>query len=426
MNILLIGSGGREHALAWRLGQNSAIGKIYCAPGNPGIASMAECVDIPVTNRRGLLAFAQGHAITLTIVGPEGPLAEGIVDEFRSAGLKIFGPTKRAAEIESSKSFAKKIMKKYRIPTAETAVFTSHDEAKIHVERCPIPVVIKADGLAAGKGVIVARTREEALGAIHRILCDKTFGESGSRILVEEYLEGQEVSVLCLTDGKQIRILPSAQDHKTLFNNDRGPNTGGMGAYAPVPWMTPELLGCIERDIIRPTIEGMANEGRTYSGVLYVGLMITHAGPKVIEFNCRFGDPETQVILPLVESDLFDALMRVANDDLGDYQLNVSDRSVVSVVLASAGYPGEYEKGRLIEYLNSTHVPDTMVFHAGTALDDHGRVVTGGGRVLSVTALGNTLAEAQQKAYESVNQIRLKACSTARISGRNQFITVGN
>lgn len=406
MNILIVGSGGREHALAWKLSQCVGVGTVFCAPGNPGIATVATCVDLPATNIKELLTFAREHEIGLTIVGPEVPLVAGIVDEFESAGLKIFGPTKRAAELEGSKSFAKELMKKYNIPTARSEVFGNVDNARAYCSTCPIPIVIKADGLAAGKGVTVARTRQEALDAISRMMSDKEFGESGSTVVVEEYLEGQEVSVLCLTDGRQFRTLPSAQDHKTIFNNDQGPNTGGMGAFAPVPWMTPELLGRIEQEILRPTIDGMANEGRTYSGVLYAGLMMTNAGPKVIEFNCRFGDPETQAILPLVESDLLDAMIRIANGDLGDYQLQVSNRFTVSVVLASAGYPGEYEKGKPIEILNSNHNPNTMLFHAGTTLDGQGRVVTSGGRVLSITALGNTLAEAQQKAYESVNQVR--------------------
>jgi len=408
VQILVIGSGGREHALVWKLAQSPLAEKIYCAPGNPGIAQIASCVDTPVTNVAALRRFVKEKQIDLTVVGPEAPLVAGVVDEFEEDGLRIFGPSQQAAILEGSKAFAKKVMRKYRIPTAAAEIFTNFQKAFAYVQQAPIPIVIKADGLAAGKGVLVARTREAAFDAVHHIMQAREFGEAGDRVVIEEFMEGQEVSVLCLTDGKNICVLPTAQDHKTVFDNDEGPNTGGMGAYAPAPFMTAELLQRVENEILRPTIAAMAKENSPYRGVLYAGLMITKDGPKVVEFNCRFGDPETQAILPLVESDLAEAMWRVANGDLREYQLKIASCWAVSVVLASGGYPGNFAKGLLINGLNRIHDRAATVFHAGTALDHNGNFLTNGGRVLAVTGVGDDFLSAHERAYCAVGKIQFE------------------
>jgi len=406
--ILVLGGGGREHALVWKLAQSPLVEKIYCAPGNHGIAQIAACVDIPVTNVAGLRRFAQEKQIDLTVVGPEAPLVAGIVEAFAADGLCIFGPSQQAAMIEGSKAFAKELLRKYFIPTAEAKIFANYRDANAYITRAPAPLVIKADGLAAGKGVIVARSSEAALEAIRRFMQAREFGEAGNRVVIEEFMEGQEVSVLCLTDGKNICILPAAQDHKTVFDNDEGPNTGGMGAYAPAPFMTAELMAQVESKILRPTIAAMEQENRPYRGVLYAGLMITPDGPKVVEFNCRFGDPETQAILPLIDSDLAEAMWRVANGDLGDYQLKIAPRWAVSVVLAAGGYPGNYEKGKLISGLERIHDKEVMVFHAGTVLDHNGNFLTDGGRVMAVTGIGDDFLSAHEKAYCAVGKIQFE------------------
>ncbi len=408
MKILVIGSGGREHALAWKLAQSSQVKKIYCAPGNPGIAQTATCVDIPVTNVAALRHFAKTQQIDLTVVGPEAPLVAGIVDEFAADGLRIFGPSQQAARLEGSKVFAKEIMRKYLIPTAEAKIFSNVPDAQAYIKRAPAPFVIKADGLAAGKGVIIARTRETALAAIARLMQVREFGEAGNQIVIEEFMEGQEVSVLCLTDGKNLCVLPPAQDHKTIFDNDEGQNTGGMGAYAPAPFMTAALMLRVENEILRPTLAAMAQENSPYRGVLYAGLMITKDGPKVVEFNCRFGDPETQAILPLLESDLAEAMWRVTNGDLENYELKISPRWAVSVVLASGGYPGSFEKGKLINGLEHIRDHEVMVFHAGTRLDHDGNFVTNGGRVLAVTGVGDTFLNAHERAYCAAGKIQFE------------------
>jgi phosphoribosylamine--glycine ligase len=408
LQILIIGSGGREHALAWKLAQSPQVEKIYCAPGNPGIAQIAACVDIPVTNVAALRRFVQEKGIELTVVGPEAPLVAGIVDEFAANGLRIFGPSQRAAMLEGSKAFAKELMRKYLIPTAEAKIFSNLPDAQAYIERAPAPFVIKADGLAAGKGVIVARSREAALEAVQRLMQMREFGDAGNRVVIEEFMEGQEVSVLCLTDGKNVCVLPPAQDHKAVFDNDEGPNTGGMGAYAPAPFMDAELMARVENEILRPTIAAMAKENRPYRGVLYAGLMITQDGPKVIEFNCRFGDPETQAILPLIESDLAEAMWRIANGDLGNYELKIAPRWALSVVLASGGYPGNFEKGKLINGLERIRDNEVMVFHAGTALDHNGNYLTNGGRVLAVTGVGDSFLGTHEKAYCAVGKIQFE------------------
>jgi len=406
VQILVVGGGGREHALVWKLAQSPLVEKIYCAPGNPGIAQMARGVDIGASDLDQLRRFVQDTKIALTIVGPEAPLVAGIVDEFEAEQLKIFGPSKQAARLEGSKAFAKALMRKYRIPTAAAEIFADFQKALAYVEQAPMPLVIKADGLAAGKGVIVARTREVAIAAVRQMMNDREFGQAANQIVIEEFMEGQEVSVLCLTDGKNLCILPPAQDHKTVFDNDEGPNTGGMGAYAPAPFMDAGLLQRVENEILRPTLAGMAKENFPYRGVLYAGLMITKDGPKVVEFNCRFGDPETQAILPLMASDLAEAMWRVANGDLGNYALKIAPRWAVSVVVASGGYPGNFEKGILINGLDRIHDREVMVFHAGTVLDHNGNYLTNGGRVLAVTGVGDNFLSAHERAYGAVAKIQ--------------------
>jgi phosphoribosylamine--glycine ligase len=406
VKIFILGSGGREHALVWKLSQSPLVEKIYCAPGNPGIAQIASCVDISVFDMAALRRFVKEAHIDLTVVGPEAPLVAGIVDAFAADGLRILGPSQQAAMLEGSKVFAKELMRKYSIPTAEAKIFSNAHDARAYIERAPAPFVIKADGLAAGKGVIVARTREAALEAVHRLMQAREFGEAGNRVVIEEFMEGQEVSVLCFTDGKNVCALPAAQDHKTVFDHDEGPNTGGMGAYAPAPFMTAELMARVESEILRPAIAAMAQEKRPYRGVLYAGLMITPDGPKVVEFNCRFGDPETQAILPLMESDLAEAMWRVATGDLGKYALKISRRWAVSVVLASGGYPGNFEKGKSINGLDGIRDDEVIVFHAGTVLDQDGNCLTNGGRVLAVTGVGDTFLKAHEKAYCAVGKIQ--------------------
>jgi phosphoribosylamine--glycine ligase len=408
MKILVLGSGGREHALVWKLAQSPRVEKIYCAPGNPGLAQLADCVDIAVTNAAALRHFAKAQQIDLTVVGPEAPLVAGIVDEFEAEGLRIFGPSKQAARLEGSKAFAKELMRKYRIPTAAAEIFTNAQDASAYLETAPIPIVVKADGLAAGKGAIVARTRDEALAAVHRLMRAREFGDAGNQVVIEEFMEGEEVSVLCLTDGKNLCLLPAAQDHKAVFDHDAGPNTGGMGAYAPAPFMTAELLARVENEILRPTIAAMAKENRPYRGVLYAGLMLTQDGPKVVEFNCRFGDPETQAILPLIASDLAEMLWYAANSNLNGYELKIAPRWALSVVLASGGYPGKFETGKLISGLERIDDDEVMVFHASTALDHNGNYLTNGGRVLAVTGVAETFLEAHEKTYCAVGKIQFE------------------
>lgn len=405
LRVLVIGSGGREHALVWKLAQSSLVSKIFCAPGNAGIAQLASCVDISPTNVNALRHFAQEARIDLTVVGPESALVAGIVDEFEARGLLIFGPSAQAAMLEGSKAFAKEFMRKYRIPTADFHIFSRPHDARLYAQKCPLPVVIKADGLAAGKGAIVARSRAEAIAAIEKIMERREFGEAGQRVVVEEFLEGEEVSVLCLTDGMNLCILPAAQDHKPVFDDDQGPNTGGMGAYAPAPMVDQTLLQLVHRRILQPAIEGMALEHRPYRGVLYAGVMITPAGPKVIEFNCRFGDPEAQAILPLLASDLAEAMWLTSRGDLSDYVLRISRQWAMTVVMASQGYPGEYQSGKAISGLTNHADPHTVIFHAGTARGPRGRLITNGGRVLAVTAWGDSFQQARERAYYAVSKI---------------------
>ena len=397
MKILLIGSGGREHALAWKLAQSPLAEKIYAAPGNPGIAEFAECVAGISTNAE-IVRFAQENGIDLVVVGPEAPLVAGLVDELEAAGIKAFGPKKSAAQLEGSKIFDKNLMKKYGIPTAKFETFDNLDAAKNYIRSEGAPIVIKADGLAAGKGVIVAQNLDEALNAVDEM---KNFGAAGDKIVVEEFTDGEEASILAFTDGETIIPMIAAQDHKRLNDGDAGVNTGGMGAYAPAPVVTAKVAELATEKILKPVIAALKAEGITYRGCLYAGLMIVNGEPKVVEFNARFGDPETQVVLPRLQSDLVDVMLAVAEGRPEDVDLAWSDAWAVSVVLASQGYPKAYEKGKVITGIaDAEALPGVTVFHAGTKVAD-GQVLTSGGRVLNVTALSDSFAAARDLAYQA-------------------------
>jgi len=405
MNILVIGSGGREHALVSKLKESKQVKKIYCTPGNPGIAQIAECGAIDINDNKGLLNFAVAHHIDLTVVGPEVPLANGIVDAFSDKGLKIFGPTQSAARIEGSKAFAKDLMAKYNIPTAGYAVFTDAEAAKQYITQQGAPVVVKADGLAAGKGVVVAMTIDEALAAVDMIMCDNAFGSAGSQVVIEEFLVGEEASILAFTDGKTIVPMVAAQDHKRVYDHDQGPNTGGMGAYAPAPVITPAVSSQVMREILQPTIDAMMSEGCPYCGCLYLGLIMTTDGPKVIEFNARFGDPETQVVLPLLNSDLVTIMDACMNGTLAETEVKWKDGAAVCIVMASGGYPATYHNGDAISGITEAEKQGAYVFHAGTAMID-GQFVTNGGRILGVTATASGIKQAVEKAYQAVSKIK--------------------
>jgi len=408
VKVLIIGSGGREHALAWKIAQSPKVTQLFCAPGNAGIAGVAECVNIPADEVQALLKFARREKIGLTVVGPEAPLVAGIADRFEANGLPIFGPSQRAAELEGSKVFAKHILRKHAIPTARYDVFETVDAAEEHLRKAPLPLVVKADGLAAGKGVIICQTRKEAMDAISLMMKERVFGNAGNRVVVEECLFGEEASILALTDGRAIVPLPSSQDHKRIFDHDEGPNTGGMGAYSPAPVITAEQYARIEREILIPIVHAMNAEDRRYKGVIYAGVMMTDDGPRVLEFNVRFGDPETQPILARLRGDLVPVLAAIAQGNLQDADLDWDPRPAVCVVMASGGYPGHYEKGKVIHGLDAAGaLPDVTVFHAGTELRD-GKVVTAGGRVLGVTALGDDIRGAIARAYEAVKRIRFE------------------
>lgn len=405
MKILLIGGGGREHALAWKLAQSPRVEKIYCVPGNPGIAAIAECVAIDVNDNAALGNFALEHNIGLTVVGPELPLTNGLADHFAALGLKVFGPAQQAAQLEGSKAFAKEIMHKYHIPTAASAAFTQAAEAIAYIKQQGAPIVVKADGLAAGKGVVVAMTEAEAIDAVTMMMQDKAFGSAGNLVVIEEYLEGEEASLLAFTDGTSVASMIAAQDHKRVFDQDEGPNTGGMGTYAPAPVVTPAIRDQVVREVLQPVVDAMRKEGMPYQGCLYAGLMITATGPKVIEFNARFGDPETQVVLPLLKSDLVDIMEACADRRLAEVNIEWEDKAAVCVVLAAGGYPGSYARGNVITGLAQAEAQGAMVFHAGTAEKD-GQIVTQGGRVLGVTAVADTLRSAVDKVYQVVPEIK--------------------
>ncbi len=404
MKILLIGNGGREHALAWKLSQSKLVKKLFIAPGNPGTARHGENVPIPAADIDGLKAFALKGRVDLTVVGPEAPLTDGITDVFETAGLKVFGPSKKGAELEASKVFAKDFMQRHGIPSAVFKKFDDRDSATAYVETVKPPFVVKADGLAAGKGVIICKTKNEAHEAIDLMMVKKAFGKSGSRIIIEEFLEGEEASFLGLTDGKTVLPLAPAQDHKAIGDNDEGPNTGGMGAYSPTPVVTPELEKAVMETIMLPTVKAMEAEGRPYKGLLYAGLMISEGKAKVLEFNVRFGDPETQPIMMRLESDLAELLLASAEGRLKDVKIKWSQKPSVCVVMASKGYPGAYESGREIKGIKDAQGPDVCVFHAGTAVKDN-RLVTAGGRVLGVTATGTDVKDAIKNAYSAVEKI---------------------
>ena len=405
MNILVVGGGGREHALVWKIAQSTLVEKIYCAPGNPGIAQLADCVHIEADDIEGLCEFAGAEGIDLTVVGPEVPLTLGIVDHFQAAGLKIFGPTKKAAQIEGSKRFSKELMERHHIPTAAYRSFTDHGEAVAYVKAQGAPIVIKANGLAAGKGVVVAITEAQALAALDDMMLDQVFGDAGSCIVIEEFMDGEEASFFAFTDGKSILPLASSQDHKRVYDEDQGPNTGGMGAYSPAPVVTAELHQVIVDTIVRPTIAGMAKDGCPYSGILYVGLMIKDGKPRVVEYNARFGDPEAQPLLMRMKSDIVPILQACAEGSLDNRAIEWHDKAAVCVVMASGGYPADYVRGVPITGLEEVAaMEDVMVFHAGTGLEQ-GKIINHGGRVLGVTGLGATVAQAISNSYRAVEKI---------------------
>lgn len=418
MNILVVGGGGREHALVWKMAQSPQVEKIWCAPGNPGISQLAQCVAIAADDIDSLLAFALDQDIDLTVVGPEAPLTLGIVDRFRAAGLTIFGPSKAAARLEGSKGFSKDLMAKYGIPTAAYRRFSERDAAVAYIRAQGAPIVVKADGLAAGKGVVVARTVKEAIAAVDDIMVAGIFGDAGAEVVIEEFMEGEEASFFVFTDGTNILPLASAQDHKPIFDGDKGPNTGGMGAYSPAPVVTDELYERIVNKIVRPTIDGMLREGCPYAGILYVGLMIANGKPRVVEYNARFGDPEAQPLLVRLKSDIVPVLLGCARGEMRQTSLEWHDKAAVCVVMASGGYPGPLEKGFVINGLDeAAQIEDLIVFHAGTA-EKEGAVVNTGGRVLGVTGLGKTVAEAIAKAYQGVEKISWQGAQYRRDIGR--------
>jgi len=410
MKILVVGSGGREHSLVWKIRQSKKAEEVYCAPGNAGMTRLATCIDIDATDVDGLLAFALKEKIDLTVVGPESSLVAGIVDEFEKNGLRIFGPTQKAAELEGSKVFSKEFLKKYNIPSAAFKVFKDRKKAKKYLDRCGAPIVVKADGLAAGKGVLVCQTVKEAKQAVDLIMLDKAFGKAGDKIVIEECLTGEEASFIAFTDGKTILPLPTSQDHKAVFENDEGPNTGGMGAYSPAPVVTDEIAEYVMNNVMIPTIKGLAAEGRPYKGMLYAGLMIDGESINVLEFNCRFGDPEAQPLLMRLKSDIIDIFEAAIDTRLDKIDMKIDPRPTVCVVMASGGYPGDYTNGKIISGLtNAASVRGVEVFHAGTARRG-GRVVTNGGRVLGVTAVGTTLQDAITRAYKGVDAIKWTQC----------------
>ncbi len=419
MKVLVVGSGAREHALIWKMKQSPIVTKIFAAPGNAGIADIAECVSIKVEDIQGLLDFALTEKIGLTVVGPEIPLVLGIQNAFHERGLKVFGPSKEAAYLEGSKVFSKQMMTKYGIPTAEYEIFSNPNEAKHYVIETEMPVVIKADGLAAGKGVIICETAEQAVAAITQIMEQKIFGDSGNKIVIEEKLEGEEISVFALTDGEMVLPLISARDHKRAYDNDQGPNTGGMGAFSPNPQFSDADTQEMVRVAIEPLVKGMKNEGKPFRGVVFAGIMMTAKGPYVLEYNARFGDPETEVILPRLKSDIVPLFQQISEGRLTTRQLDWDMRPCMTVVMVSGGYPGGYAKGHPIHGLQaSAQRKDVCVFHAGTAFNDSKQVVTAGGRVLAVTAWGETMREAFDRVYQAVSDIKFKDAYFRRDIGK--------
>ena len=406
MKILIVGGGGREHAIAWKAAQSPKVEKIYCAPGNAGIAQVAECVDIGVMDFDRLVAFAREKEVDLTVVAPDDPLAAGAVDAFEAAGLRAFGPRKNAAVLEGSKAFSKDVMKKYGIPTAGYETFDSPEAALAYLETAALPIVLKADGLALGKGVLICNTLDEAREGVRTLMMDKQFGAAGNRIVIEEFLTGREVSVLSFVDGKSIKVMASAQDHKRAKDGDKGLNTGGMGTFSPSPFYTEEVDRFCRKNIYQPTVDAMRAEGREFKGVIFFGLMLTPEGPKVLEYNARFGDPEAQVVLPRMKNDLVDVFEACIDGTLDQVELEFADDAAVCVVLASAGYPEHYEKGYEISGLEKFAGTDGYyVFHAGSKFGPNGKIVTNGGRVLGVTAVGADLKEARANAYQAAGWV---------------------
>lgn len=406
MKVLITGGGGREHAIAWKLAQSPRVDKLYCAPGNAGIAEVAECVNIGVMDFDAQVAFAKEQQIDLVIVGPDDPLAAGAVDAFEAAGIRAFGPRKNAAILEGSKAFSKDLMKKYHIPTAAYENFDNPEAALAYLETAKMPIVLKADGLALGKGVLICNTLEEAKEGVKSLMLDKQFGSAGNCIVIEEFMTGREVSVLSFVDGKTIRIMTSAQDHKRAKDGDQGLNTGGMGTFSPSPFYTEEVDEFCQKYIYQPTVDAMKSEGREFKGIIFFGLMLTEDGPKVLEYNARFGDPETQVVLPRMKNDILDVFEACIDGRLDQIDLEFEDNAAVCVVLASAGYPEHYEKGFPITGLDTFKEKDGYyVFHAGSKFDADGNIVTNGGRVLGVTATGSNLKEARANAYEAVEWV---------------------
>jgi phosphoribosylamine--glycine ligase len=417
MKILVIGSGGREHTIIWKLKKSKKVDKIFCAPGNGGISKVAKCVNIKADNIKALADFAIRNKIGLTIVGPEAPLAMGIVDFFEKKKLKIFGPSKEASKIESSKVFSKEFMRKYHIPTAPFKVFTTAAEAIGFCNSAQFPLVVKADGLAAGKGVFVVKNIKDATTAIEEIMIKNAFGDAGKKILIESFLEGQEVSIMAFSDGKTIKTLLSSQDHKQAYDGDRGPNTGGMGAFAPTKFVNDEILEQIHDHVLMPTLKGLSKEGIVYKGILYAGLMLSNSAPKVLEFNCRFGDPETQAVLPLLKTDLFELFMATVNSKLSSVgKLSWRKGAASCVIMASKGYPGKYAKGIAISGLNNFREENCVVFHAGTELRNN-NWVTSGGRVLGITGMDNDLKLALNRTYKAINKIKFSGAMFRRDIG---------
>jgi len=424
MRVLVIGSGGREHALAWKISQSKKVEKIFCAPGNGGIKEIAEIVNIKADDVASLLKFAQEERVDLTVTGPETTLVKGIANEFTKQGLKIFGPVKELAMLEGSKVFAKEAMKKFGVPTADFKVFTDSGEAKKYLRKKGAPIVVKADGLAAGKGVIVAYSVEEAEAAIDDMLVKKIFGSAGDRLILEDCLEGEEASILVFSDGKIIAPIVSSQDHKRIFDNDKGPNTGGMGAYSPAPVVSGRLFDEIIKKVFTPIISGFAKEGKFYKGVLYGGIMITGKGPMVLEFNVRFGDPETQAILPRLKSDLVDVMSACIDGNLDKMELEWDKRACLCIVAASKGYPGVYEKHKRISGLEDVaNIKDSVVFHAGTS-SENGKIFTSGGRVLGVTVLGKDIKSAKDSAYRALDKIKFDGMHYRRDIGDKAIKTL--
>ena len=408
MKILVIGSGGREHALAWKIAQSPKCEKLYAMPGNPGIAEIAECIKtVSINDNNAIVKFAKDNAIDLVVIGPEAPLVNGLADDLEAAGIRAFGPEKEAAQLEGSKIFAKNLMKKYGIPTAKYEIFNDSEKAREYIKQEGAPIVIKADGLAAGKGVIVAQTVDEALAAVDEIMEQKSFGDAGNQIVIEEFMDGEEASLLAFTDGKTVLPMIPSQDHKRVDEGDKGLNTGGMGAYAPAPVMTESIIKLAQERILNPIIEALRKEGKIYRGCLYAGLMIVNGEPKVVEFNARFGDPETQVVLPLLNSDLVEIMTACADGTLDKQNIEWANDSVVCVVLTSGGYPKSYKKGFEIDGINKAKALDTLIFHAGTSEKD-GKFFTSGGRVINVVARAENIRAAVDKVYKAVEVINFE------------------